>query len=191
MTEKEKMLKGLLYNANYNKELLKERLKAKKLCFKFNNIDPEDEKEQKEVIKIIFGEIGENISICQPFWCDYGKYIKIGDNFFANHNLIILDGGGVEIGDNVFIAPNCLISTATHPIDVESRNKGIEKAEKIVIGNNVWIGGNVSILSGVKIGNNSVVGAGSVVNKDIPSNVVAAGNPCRILRKIDENMNKK
>ncbi|WP_177161414.1 sugar O-acetyltransferase [uncultured Fusobacterium sp.] len=191
MTEKEKMLKGLLYNANYDKELLKERLKAKKLCFKFNNIDPEDEKEQKEVIKIIFGEIGENISICQPFWYDYGKYIKIGDNFFANHNLIILDGGGVEIGDNVFIAPNCLISTATHPIDVESRNKGIEKAEKIVIGNNVWIGGNVSILSGVKIGNNSVVGAGSVVNKDIPSNVVAAGNPCRILRKIDKNMNKK
>lgn len=104
--------------------------------------------------------------------------------------MVILDGGGVEIGDNVFIAPNCLISTATHPIDVELRNKGIEKAEKIVIGNNVWIGGNVSILSGVKIGNNSIIGAGSVVNKDIPSDVVAVGNPCRVLRKIDEKNNK-
>lgn len=123
----------------------------------------------------------------QPFHCDYGYNIEIGENFFANYNCVILDGAKVTFGDNVFIAPNCSFYTAGHPIDVLQRNQGLEYALPIKIGNNVWIGGNVTVLPGVTIGDNTVIGAGSLVNKDIPSNVVAAGNPCRVIREITEN----
>ncbi len=116
--------------------------------------------------------------------CDYGYNIEIGENFYANHNLIILDGSKVQFGDNVFIAPNCSFYTAGHPLDAERRNKGLEYAKPIKVGNNVWIGGNVIVLPGVTIGDNTVIGAGSVVNKDIPSNVVAVGNPCKVIKQL-------
>ena len=117
--------------------------------------------------------------------CDYGYNIEIGENFYANHNLIILDGNKVEFGDNVFIAPNCSFYTAGHPLNAERRNKGLEYAKPIKVGNNVWIGGNVVVLPGVTIGDNVVIGAGSIVNKDIPSNTVAVGNPCKVIKNFD------
>ena len=117
------------------------------------------------------------------FFCDYGYNISVGENFYANHNLVILDGAKVEFGDNVFIGPNCGFYTAGHPIDIKSRNEGIEYAKPIKVGNNVWFGGNVSVMPGVTIGDNVTIGAGSVVTKDIPSNCVAYGNPCKVKRE--------
>ena len=121
-----------------------------------------------------------------PFWYDYGYHISVGDYFYANHNLVITDGAEVIFGDNVFIAPNCCFSTAEHAIDPEQRKAGMEMAKPITVGNNVWIGAGAIILAGVTIGDNSVIGAGSIVKKSIPANVVAAGVPCRVLRKITE-----
>lgn len=184
MSEKEKMLKGQLYDANYDKSLIEERTKCKKLCQEYNGISYEDFEARKTILKKLLGATGENFLIEQPFMCDYGYNIEIGENFYSNHNLIILDCAKVTFGDNVFIAPNCAFYTACHPIDYETRNKGLEYAKAIRIGNNVWIGGNVVVLAGVTVGDNSVIGAGSVVTKDIPPNVVAAGNPCKIIRQI-------
>ena len=184
MTEKEKMLLGEIYNANYDKELIKERRKTQDLCYDYNNLRPSNIEKRKELIKKILGNTKENYLIEQPFWCDYGYNIEIGENFYSNHNLTILEGNKVKFGDNVFIAPNCSFYTAGHPIDAETRNKGLEYAKPITVGNNVWIGGNVCVLPGVTIGDNVVIGAGSVVNKDIPSNSVAVGNPCRVIKNI-------
>ena len=184
MTEKEKRDKGQIYNPNYDKELRAEMIKAQDLCFNYNNIRPSNLEERKNQIKKIVGKIGKNFLVEQPFMCDYGYNIEIGDNFYSNHNLIILDAAKVIIGDNVFIAPNCGIYTAHHPIDVIERNKGLEYASPVKIGNNVWIGGNVTILPGVTIGDNCTIGAGSIVTKDIPANSVAYGNPCKVAKKI-------
>lgn len=184
MTEKEKRDKGLIYNPNYDEELLKEMSVAKELCFEYNNTKPSDMERREEIIKKLIGKVGEGARIEPYFWCDYGYNIELGKNFYSNHNLVILDGGKVTIGDNVFIAPNCNIYTAYHPIDVVERNKGLEYEKNVTIGNNVWIGGNVTILPGVTIGDNVTIGAGSVVTKDIPANVVAYGNPCMVRREI-------
>lgn len=184
MTEKEKMIAGELYDANYNEDLEKERQKAKDLCYEFNCLKPSEKDKQNEIMKKILGKTSGNYRINQPFICDYGYNIEIGNNFYSNHNLTILDANKVIFGDNVFIAPNCSFYTAGHPLDVESRNKGLEYAKPIKVGNNVWIGGNVIVLPGVTIGDNTVIGAGSVVTKNIPSNVVAAGNPCKVIKNI-------
>ena len=184
MTEKEKRENGQIYNPNYDEELRGEMVKAQDLCFDYNNLQPSNLEERKNQIKKIVGKIGENFLIEQPFMCDYGYNIEIGDNFYSNHNLIILDAAKVIIGDNVFIAPNCGIYTAHHPIDVIERNRGLEYASPVKIGNNVWIGGNVIILPGVTIGDNCTIGAGSIVTKDIPENSVAYGNPCKVAKKI-------
>ena len=181
MSEKEKMLQELLYDANNDKELIEERTKAKDLCHKYNNLLPSKYKERENLIKQIINTKGKFL-IEQPFYCDYGYNITVGENFYANHGLIMLDGGKITIGNNVFLGPNCQIYTAHHPIDVETRNKGLEYVTSIEIGNNVWIGGNVTILPGVKIGNDTVIGAGSVVTKSIPDNVIAIGNPCKIIK---------
>ena len=185
MTEKEKRDNNQIYNPNYDEELINEMLKTKDLCYEYNNLKPSETEKRKELIEKILGKVGKNIRIEQPFMCDYGYNIEIGENFYANHNLIILDGNKVEFGDNVFIAPNCSFYTAGHPLDVERRNKGLEYAKPIKVGNNVWIGGNVVVLPGVTIGDNVVIGAGSVVNKDIPSNTIAVGNPCKVIKQID------
>lgn len=184
MTEKEKARQGLLYDANYDEELLAERRRCKELCFQFNQLSPLKELEQKEIIGKLFGKTKENFCVTAPFYCDYGYNIEIGENFYSNHNLVILDGAKVEIGDNVFIAPNCCITTAGHPINIDERNRGLEYAYPIKIGNNVWIGAGVNILPGVIIGDNVTIGAGSVVNKSIPANSIAVGNPCKVIKTI-------
>lgn len=184
MNEKEKMLKGLLYDANYDKALFDERIKCKMLCQKYNNLPVDNLSERKNIIKQIIGKTGDNFLIEPYFWCDYGYNIEIGENFYSNHNLTILDPAKVIFGDNVFIGPDCGFYTAGHPLDYETRNKGLEYAKPIIVGNNVWFGGNVVVFPGVTIGDNSVIGAGSVVTKDIPSNVAAFGNPCKAVRQI-------
>ena len=184
MSEKEKMLAGKLYDANYNIDLEKERGHVKDLCYEFNKLKPSDRKKQINVMKKILGKTGDVFRIEQPFMCDYGYNIEVGENFYANHNLVILDANKVIFGDNVFVAPNCSFYTSGHPLDYETRNKGLEYAKPIKIGSNVWIGGNVVVLPGVTIGDNVVIGAGSVVTKDIPSNVVAVGNPCKPIKNI-------
>lgn len=186
-TEKEKCKLGQLYDANYDKALLEERTTCKELCYQFNQLRPSESEAQEQIIRKLFGKTGKTFTITAPFYCDYGYNIEIGENFYTNHNCVILDCAKVTIGDNVFIAPNCCFSTAGHPIDYARRNAGLEFARPIVIGNHVWIGANVTILPGVTIGDYSVIGAGSVVNKDIPANVVAVGNPCKVLREIIEN----
>jgi len=182
-TEKEKMLSGKPYKA-FTEELLTERQQAKELIFDFNNLRPSEIEKRNIIIRQLFGQTGETFFIEPPFRCDYGYNISIGANFYSNYNLIILDCAKVSIGINVFIAPNVSIYTAGHPIHFEPRNQEFEYAFPISIGNNVWIGGNVVINPGVTIGENSVIGAGSIVTKDIPPNVVAFGNPCKILRHI-------
>ena len=184
MNEKEKMLAGELCDANHCKDLIEERCTAKDRCFEYNMIKPSKYEEKAAAIKNILGKTGDSIIIEQPFMCDYGYNIEVGENFYANHNLVILDGNKVRFGDNVFIAPNCGFYTAGHPLDADTRNRGLEYARPITVGNNVWIGGNVIVLPGVTIGDNVVIGAGSVVNKDIPSNVLAAGNPCKVIKNL-------
>lgn len=186
MTEKEKMQQQMLYDANYDTELIRERQVAKDLCYQFNQLRPSDENNQQQILSQLLGKKSDNCCILAPFWCDYGYNIEVGKNFFANHNTVILDGAKVTFGDNVFIAPNCGFYTAGHPIDAERRNQGLEYAYPITVGDNVWIGAGVQVMPGVKIGSNVVIGGGSVVVKDIPDNVVAVGNPCHPIRPITE-----
>ena len=191
MTEWEKAQAGYLYDANYDKDIVDARTKCADLCYEFNHCKPSDTKKQTELLHQILGEIKGDIVITAPFYCDYGFNISVGKNFYTNHNCTILDGAKVEFGDNVFIAPNCVFSTAGHAIDAEQRGKGLEIALPIKVGNNVWFGANVSVLPGVTIGDNTIIGAGSVVNKDIPSGVIAMGNPCRVIREITEKDKEK
>lgn len=187
MTEKEKMLAGMLYNAVDSKELFNDRQNCKVLCKKYNDTNPLDEGKKHEILGEILGKTGDNYWVESPFMCDYGYNISVGENFYANYNLVILDCANVNIGDNVFIAPNVGIYTAGHPLIADQRNSGLEYAYPITIGNNVWIGGGVQICPGVTIGDNTVIGAGSVVTKDIPANVVAAGVPCKVIKEITED----
>lgn len=191
MTEREKAQKGYLYDANYDQQIIEERTRCADLCYEFNQCRPSDTNKQKELLTKILGNMKENPVITAPFYCDYGFNISIGKNFYTNHNVTILDGAKVTFGDNVFIAPNCVFSTAGHAIDSEQRSRGLEIALPITVGDNVWIGTNVSVLPGVTIGNNTIIGAGSVVNKNIPEGVIAAGNPCKVIRKITEEDKKK
>ena len=191
MTEWEKAQMGYLYDANYDSGLIDKRAKCADLCYEFNMCRPSDIDKQQIILHKLLGQIKGNIVITAPFYCDYGINISVGENFYTNHNVTILDGAKVSFGDNVFIAPDCVFSTAGHPLDTEQRNQGLEIALPITVGNNVWIGMHVSVLPGVTIGNDVVIGTGSVVNRDIPDGVVAAGNPCRVLRKITEEDKKK
>lgn len=184
MTEKEKQQAGELYNGN-DPELVSERVKAKKLCVEYNDIPCNDYRKKSWLLDRLVALRGENTYIEANFFCDYGYNIVIGDNFYANHNLVVLDCAEVIFGDNIFIGPNCGFYTAGHPLDYPTRNSGLEYAKPIKVGSNVWFGGNVCVLPGVTIGDNVVIGAGSVVNKDIPSNVMAAGNPCKPVKQLE------
>ncbi len=186
MTEKEKAAAGFLYNANYDEEIIREIEQCNDLCHEFNQIKPSDRKAQTVILEKIFAKMGKEAVVNAPFWCDYGYKTIVGDYFFANRNCQIQDGGGVTFGDHVFIGPNCCFTTAEHALDAQQRNEGLELALPIKIGNNVWIGTGSTVLAGVTIGDNTVIGAGSVVTKDIPSNVIAVGVPCRVLREITE-----
>lgn len=180
MNNKIKMLKGELYNSS-DPVLIKERAKAKELCQKYNTCDRES---KETIIKDLFANSGENIIIEPNFFCDYGYNINVGNNFYMNYNGVILDVCEVTIGDNVLIGPNCGIYTAYHPLSLAERQSNLECGKKIKIGNDVWIGGNTVVLPGVTIGDNVVIGAGSVVTKNIPSNSLAFGNPCKVVRNI-------
>ncbi len=191
MTEKEKMERQMLYDANYDRELENERLECKSLCQEYNSIPIKDLEKRRKFIKKIIGKTGESVNIEPYFWCDYGSRIEVGENFYANHGLVILDAGKAVFGDNVFIGPNCGFHTSGHPIDYERRNQGLEYAYPISVGNNVWFGAGVQVMPGVTIGNNTVIGSGSVVTKDIPDDSVAVGNPCRVMRRITEEDKEK
>lgn len=183
------MLSGLPYKA-WRDGLSEERMACKKLVHEFNLLPPEQEDRAEELMRALLGKAGKDAWINAPFHCDYGYNIEVGDNFFANYNLTILDVAKVVIGNNVQIAPNVSIYTAGHPIHPDSRNSGYEYGIPVAIGDNVWIGGDVVILPGVTIGSNSVIGAGSVVSKDVPEWVAAAGNPCRVIRAVTEEDRK-
>lgn len=186
MSEKEKMINGEYYKPLEDEQLCKDRENAKNLCFKYNQLPPYAEEERDEAIKELIGKTGEKIWIEPNFFCDYGYNIEVGENFYSNHNLVILDCAKVTFGDNVLIGPNCAFYTPIHPMDAKTRNTFIEKAKPIKVGNNVWFGGNVVVLPGVTIGDNAVIGAGSVVVKDIPANHLAVGNPCKPIREIEQ-----
>lgn len=185
-SEKEKMISGKPYKA-FGDELLAERQYAKEMIFDFNSLRPNQINERNEILKRLLGKTKDKYFIEPPFRCDYGYNIEIGENFYSNYNLIILDCAAVKIGDNVLIGPNVGIYTAGHPLHYEIRNQEYEYAFPVIIGDNVWIGGNVVINPGVSIGENSVIGSGSVVTKDIPNNVIAIGNPCKVLRVITDD----
>lgn len=186
MTQKERLEKRLWYDANYDPELLTLRAKADELCFLFNQTPPGDTEKRSALLTRLLPHMGEDVTILAPFYADYGDRCQIGAHTFINHNAYLMDCAPITIGTFCFIGPNCGMYTAIHPIRVEDRNLGLEKAKPITIGDNVWIGGSVTILPGVQIGSGSVIGAGSVVTKDIPENVIAAGNPCHVLRTITE-----
>lgn len=185
MSEKDLMINGLLYIAGKD-ELHDMFLRKCEFLDAFNSTKYSDFDTRRTLIKKYFEHVGENATINKPFHCDYGCNISIGDNFFANYNCVILDVNKVKIGNNVLLAPNVSIYTAGHPIDKDIRNELLEYGYKVTIGNDVWIGGNTVINPGVTIGDNVVIGSNSVVTKDIPSNVICAGNPCRVIRPITE-----
>ncbi|MBR5674530.1 MAG: sugar O-acetyltransferase [Muribaculaceae bacterium] len=184
MTEKEKMLAGELYNA-LDSQLIKELNETKDIIHQYNLLMPTELEERKRVLMDLLGHVGDDkVFINQPFYCDYGKHISVGKRFFANFNFTVLDEARVTIGDDCFIGPNVGIYTACHSTDPVERNKRKEWAMPVTIGDNVWIGGNVTILPGVTIGDNVTIGAGSVVTHDIPSNCIAVGNPCRVIKNL-------
>jgi len=188
-SQKEKMLAGDLYIA-HDPELREDFKKAKKLVRDFNKTTEEDTPKRQEIIKNLFKKVGKGTYLEPPFYTDYGCNTVIGDNFYANYECIILDIANVKIGDNVMFGPRVSIYTAGHPIDSVVRNELFEYGKPIEIGNDVWVGGNVVFNPGVKVGNNVVIGSGAIVTKDIPDGVVAAGNPCKVIRAINDEDKK-
>jgi len=184
MTEKEKMLSGELYTVN--DDLRRELLNARRITRIYNATTEDEAGLRKRLLSELFARTGANIYIEPPFRCDYGGNIYIGENFYANYDCIILDVGRVTIGRDVKFGPRVCVYTAGHPIDAAARRALLEYGKPIKIGDDVWVGGNVVINPGVNIGSNVVIGSGSVVTKNIPNDVVAAGNPCRVLRPITD-----
>ena len=186
MTEREKAAQGLWYDANFDPQLLQEREAAEELCMEFNQTPPARKEKRASLLHRLLPGMEEDITILTPFWTDYGYNCRIGQDSFINHGAYLMDCAPIHIGQHCFIGPNCGMYTAVHPLLHQERNRGLEKAKPITLGDNVWLGGDVTILPGVTIGEGTVIGAGSVVTKDIPGGVVAAGNPCRVLRPITE-----
>ena len=187
VTEREKAILGMWYDANHDPKVVQDRLNTHHLCYLYNQTDPLELEQRQSILEDIFQAKVENLEIVPPFLCDCGPYIQLGQNIFVNSNAYFMDGAKIAIGNNVFIGPSVGLYTAIHPLNYKKRNAGYEKAKPITIGDNVWLGANVVVLPGVTIGSGSVIGAGSVVNKDIPENVVAFGNPCHVIKKIEQN----
>jgi maltose O-acetyltransferase len=183
-TEKQKMLSGELYDAS-DPQLVAERRRARNLTRDFNNTHADDLQARAHILAQLFASTGEKLVIEPPFYCDYGSNITLGDNVYFNFNCVILDVAPVEIGSNTMFGPNVQVYTATHPVDAAERRKGPEFARPIRIGSDVWVGGGAIINPGVSIGDRSVIGAGSVVTRDIPPDVFAAGNPCKVIRPLE------
>lgn len=183
-TEWQKMLAGEIYEASHS-GFYDRLMDTREKLWEFNNMNPGRTDDMCAILRGMLGSCGEKIHVNQPFRCDYGCNIHVGENFFANFNLTVLDEAPVTIGDNVLIGPNVSIYTACHPLDPDQRNTWVEWAEPVTIGNNVWIGGSTTILPGVTIGDNVVIGGGSVVVRSIPSGTVAAGNPARVVKRLD------
>lgn len=182
------MIAGEIYDATHP-HLIRRLEATREAIFRFNNLNPSDKQEQNAILDSLLGSHGESFQFNQPFRCDYGCNIHIGEYFFANFNLTILDEAEVRFGHHCFIGPNVSIYTACHPLESEPRARGLEWAEPVTVGDNVWIGGSVTIVPGVTIGSNVVIGAGSTVTKDVPDNVIVAGNPARIIRHLDRTDN--
>ncbi|MEM7372534.1 MAG: sugar O-acetyltransferase [Bacteroidota bacterium] len=182
-TELEKMLADELYDAS-DPQLLAMRIKARKLYYQYNQLQEEEQEQRYAILSELLGQVGTKVDIQPPFHVDYGVHVFLGENVFMNFNCIILDSNTVHIGDNTMFGPNVQIYTAYHPLAAEERIKGPELAAPIRIGKNVWMGGGAIVCPNVKIGDNSTIGAGAVVTKDIPANVFAAGNPCRVIREL-------
>lgn len=189
MTTKERMLAELPYRA-CDPELGADNMANRKRLYRYNNLEPDNLEEQERLIREILGKCGEKLHVEPPFRCDYGRNIEVGENFYSNYNLTVLDVARVKIGKNVMFGPNVSIYTAGHPLHPDSRNSGYEYGIGITIGDNVWIGGSSVINPGVTIGDNAVIGGGSVVTRDIPANAVAVGNPCRVIKYITEEDRK-
>jgi len=184
MTEKEKMLAGEVYSA-VDAQLLEGLAVAREVIYDYNMLRPSEKEKKLELLKSLLGHVGDDaVIINQPFYCDYGKHISVGKRFFANFNFTVLDEARVTIGDDCFIGPNVSIYTACHSTNPVERNSRREWAMPVTIGHNVWIGGSVTILPGVTIGDNVTIGAGSVVTRDIPSNSIAVGNPCKVVKTL-------
>lgn len=186
MNEWEKMMKGMWYDANHDAKLIGQRIMAKDLCFELNNTKPSDDKKRQEVIQRLLHQLPEGLELISPFMCDYGKNIHFGKNVFVNSGCYFMDCASITIQDHCFIGPSCGFYTANHPLDAKERNLGLEQALPILIEENVWIGANVTVLPGVRIGRGSVIAAGSVVTKSIGCESLAAGVPCRVIRKIND-----
>ena len=187
MTQYERMVQGLIYDPG-DEEILKEQLTFQDKLWEFNQLKPSQYQEKEQYMKENFAECGEHCYIELPFRANWGgHHVHFGNGIYANSNLTIVDDGHVYVGDKVMFGPNVTIATANHPAEPTLREKGLQYNKDVTIGENVWIGAGVVIVPGVHIGRNSVIGAGSIVTKDIPENVVAVGNPCRVLREIGEH----
>ena len=186
MTEKEKMQAGELYLPN-DEDIAEEQKACLEKLYDYNATRPSETKKREALLKEMFAEIGEGCYIEPPFHANFGgKHCRFGKNVYANFNLTLVDDGEIFVGDNVMFAPSVIVATASHPLSGELRAKGYQYNKPVKIGKNCWIGSGAIILPGVSIGENTVIGAGSVVNKDIPANVVAVGNPCKVIREISE-----
>ena len=187
MSEKEKRDLGEWYDANFDEELLEERVAAIDLCFDLNQTRQSEREKRQQILQQLIGKAGEGLEVISPFSCDYGYHIHLGKQVFINTNCYLMDCAPITIGDHVFIGPHCGFYTASHQLNYTMRNAGLEKALPITIGSNVWFGGHVVVLPGVTIGDGCVIGAGSVVTHDIPANSVAVGSPCRVISTIDQD----
>lgn len=184
MTERDKALNGEWFRAG-DPVLRQERERARQLCHQLNQCDPTDKAARAAILRTLIGSVSGEFEILSPFYCDYGSRISIGDRFFANYGCTILDGAEVVFGDDVRIGPNCTFCTPNHAMQPQLRKEGFQIFKPIKVGSNVWFGAGVLVLPGVTIGENSVIGAGSVVTKDIPSGVFAAGNPCKVIKTLE------
>lgn len=186
MTEKERMQRGMWYDANNNPDLLAQRNGADAICHELNATPPQQPERRQELLAKLMPGSSTDIEVLLPIQVDYGFNCTIGEGTFINHGAYFMDCAPITLGKHCFIGPSCNLYTAVHPLLASQRNQGIERALPITIGDNVWFGGNVTVLPGVNIGHDTVIGAGSVVTRDIPAGVVAVGNPCRVLREITE-----
>lgn len=184
MTEKEKALAGMEFMRG-DPQLKSQRDRAESLCFRLNSTPPEDAQTRQALLDALISDKKEGCYIKPPFICEYGDYITLGRNFFANYNCKLIDGAQITFGDDVLVGPDCTFVTAVHAVEPRRRLEGWMQFLPITVGNNVWFGAGVLVCPGVTIGDNCVIGAGSVVVKDIPANSVAVGNPCKVIRKAD------